>query len=116
MKKDIHPNSYRQVIFEDSTSGKRFLRLAILGRSIVEAETGKPLLLRGVNISGNANVSGSGVTYIIKGGGFTVTEDEFVGGHDRIIASSFASGLCTYFLNVGTKNQSCLSSIFIGGV
>jgi len=25
MKKDIHPTSYRQVIFEDSTSGKRFL-------------------------------------------------------------------------------------------
>ncbi len=25
MKKDIHPDSYRQVIFEDSTSGKRFL-------------------------------------------------------------------------------------------
>ncbi len=25
MKKDIHPEEYRQVIFEDSTSGKRFL-------------------------------------------------------------------------------------------
>ena len=25
MKKDIHPDTYRQVIFEDSTSGKRFL-------------------------------------------------------------------------------------------
>ncbi len=25
MKKDIHPVSYRQVIFKDSTSGKRFL-------------------------------------------------------------------------------------------
>jgi len=25
MKKDIHPNTYRPVIFEDSTSGKRFL-------------------------------------------------------------------------------------------
>lgn len=25
MKKDIHPKGYRQVIFEDSTSGKRFL-------------------------------------------------------------------------------------------
>jgi len=25
MKKDIHPESYRQVIFEDVTSGKRFL-------------------------------------------------------------------------------------------
>ena len=25
MKKDIHPSTYRQVIFEDSTSGKRFL-------------------------------------------------------------------------------------------
>jgi len=25
MKKDIHPEDYRQVIFEDSTSGKRFL-------------------------------------------------------------------------------------------
>ena len=25
MKKDIHPDSYRQVIFEDVTSGKRFL-------------------------------------------------------------------------------------------
>lgn len=25
MKKDIHPTDYRQVIFDDSTSGKRFL-------------------------------------------------------------------------------------------
>ena len=25
MKKDIHPKDYRQVIFEDATSGKRFL-------------------------------------------------------------------------------------------
>jgi len=25
MKKDIHPEGYRPVIFEDSTSGKRFL-------------------------------------------------------------------------------------------
>ncbi len=25
MKKDIHPEDYRQVIFEDVTSGKRFL-------------------------------------------------------------------------------------------
>jgi large subunit ribosomal protein L31 len=25
MKKDIHPDSYREVIFEDVTSGKRFL-------------------------------------------------------------------------------------------
>ena len=25
MKKDIHPEEYRQVIFDDSTSGKRFL-------------------------------------------------------------------------------------------
>ncbi len=25
MKKDIHPKEYRDVIFEDSTSGKRFL-------------------------------------------------------------------------------------------
>lgn len=25
MKKEIHPGNYRQVIFEDSTSGKRFL-------------------------------------------------------------------------------------------
>lgn len=25
MKKDIHPESYRKVIFEDVTSGKRFL-------------------------------------------------------------------------------------------
>ncbi|MDP3645783.1 MAG: type B 50S ribosomal protein L31 [bacterium] len=25
MKKDIHPEGYRQVIFEDVTSGKRFL-------------------------------------------------------------------------------------------
>jgi len=25
MKKDLHPDTYRQVIFEDSTSGKRFL-------------------------------------------------------------------------------------------
>jgi large subunit ribosomal protein L31 len=35
MKKDIHPQSYRQVIFEDSTSGKRFL----IGSTIEASKT-----------------------------------------------------------------------------
>lgn len=37
MKKDIHPSTYRQVIFEDSTSGKRFL----IGSTIETTKTDK---------------------------------------------------------------------------
>ena len=37
MKKEIHPDSYRQVIFEDVTSGKRFL----IGSTIETAKTDK---------------------------------------------------------------------------
>lgn len=37
MKKDIHPKEYRQVIFEDSTSGKRFL----IGSTIATTKTDK---------------------------------------------------------------------------
>ena len=37
MKKDIHPKEYRQVIFDDSTSGKRFL----IGSTIATTKTDK---------------------------------------------------------------------------
>ncbi len=37
MKKDIHPSTYRQVIFEDSTSGKRFL----IGSTVETTKTDK---------------------------------------------------------------------------
>ncbi|KKW19572.1 MAG: 50S ribosomal protein L31 type B [Parcubacteria group bacterium GW2011_GWA2_51_10] len=37
MKKDIHPADYRQVIFDDSTSGKRFL----IGSTITTSKTAK---------------------------------------------------------------------------
>ena len=37
MKKDIHPAEYRQVIFEDSTSGKSFL----IGSTIKTSRTSK---------------------------------------------------------------------------
>lgn len=37
MKKDIHPASYRQVIFLDTTSGEQFL----IGSTIKTEETGK---------------------------------------------------------------------------
>jgi len=37
MKKDIHPEEYRMVIFEDVTSGKRFL----IGSTIETAKTDK---------------------------------------------------------------------------
>ncbi len=37
MKKNLHPDSYRQVIFEDSTSGKRFL----IGSTIDTQKTDK---------------------------------------------------------------------------
>ena len=36
MKKDIHPQSFRQVIFEDSSSGKRFL----IGSTVETSKTG----------------------------------------------------------------------------
>ncbi len=37
MKKDIHPADYREVIFEDVTSGKRFL----IGSTVETAKTDK---------------------------------------------------------------------------
>jgi large subunit ribosomal protein L31 len=37
MKKDKHPESYRQVIFDDSTSGQRFL----IGSTVDTKKTGK---------------------------------------------------------------------------
>ena len=37
MKKDIHPEDYRMVIFDDSTSGKRFL----IGSTIETPKTDK---------------------------------------------------------------------------
>jgi len=37
MKKDIHPDGYRPVIFEDSTSGKRFL----IGSTVKTTKTDK---------------------------------------------------------------------------
>lgn len=37
MKKDIHPEEYRQVIFEDVTAGKRFL----IGSTIATSKTDK---------------------------------------------------------------------------
>jgi len=37
MKKDIHPKEYRQVIFDDSTSGKRFL----IGSTVATTKAGK---------------------------------------------------------------------------
>lgn len=37
MKTDIHPANYRQVIFEDTTSGERFL----FGSTIASSETAK---------------------------------------------------------------------------
>lgn len=36
MKKDIHPDNYRRVIFEDTTSGERFL----VGSTVVSDQTG----------------------------------------------------------------------------
>lgn len=36
MKKDIHPDTYRQVLFEDIASGARFL----IGSTVHTAETG----------------------------------------------------------------------------
>ncbi|QQG37842.1 MAG: type B 50S ribosomal protein L31 [Candidatus Kaiserbacteria bacterium] len=37
MKKDLHPKDYRAVIFEDSTSGKRFL----IGSTVETSKTDK---------------------------------------------------------------------------
>ncbi len=37
MKKDIHPQNYRKVIFEDSSNGSQFL----IGSTIVTTEKGK---------------------------------------------------------------------------
>ncbi len=37
MKKDIHPNNYRLVIFHDNSTGSRFL----IGSTVVTSETDK---------------------------------------------------------------------------
>ncbi|OGG50831.1 50S ribosomal protein L31 [Candidatus Kaiserbacteria bacterium RIFCSPHIGHO2_01_FULL_54_36] len=52
MKKDIHPTTYRQVIFEDSTSGKRFLIGSTVETSHVDKwEDGKQYPVYQVEIS-----------------------------------------------------------------
>jgi large subunit ribosomal protein L31 len=52
MKKDIHPKEYRQVIFEDSTSGKRFLIGSTIGTTKTDKwEDGKEYPVFHVEIS-----------------------------------------------------------------
>ena len=52
MKKDIHPASYRAVIFEDSTAGKRFLIWSTIATTKTDKwEDGKEYPVFNVEIS-----------------------------------------------------------------
>lgn len=51
MKKEIHPEGYREVIFEDVTSGKRFLIGSTIESSKTEKMDGKEYPLVQVEIS-----------------------------------------------------------------
>ncbi|MEK9154424.1 MAG: type B 50S ribosomal protein L31 [Patescibacteria group bacterium] len=52
MKKDIHPKDYRQVIFDDSSSGKRFLIASTVATTKTDKwEDGKEYPVYNVEIS-----------------------------------------------------------------
>ena len=52
MKKDIHPKGYRQVIFDDSSSGKRFLIASTVATTKTDKwEDGKEYPVYNVEIS-----------------------------------------------------------------
>ncbi|KKW47968.1 50S ribosomal protein L31 [Candidatus Kaiserbacteria bacterium RIFCSPHIGHO2_02_FULL_59_21] len=51
MKKEIHPKDYRPVIFEDSTSGKRFLIASTVATTKTDTWDGKKYPVFNVEIS-----------------------------------------------------------------
>ena len=70
MKKDIHPKGYRQVIFDDSTSGKRFLIASTVETSKTDKwEDGKENPVFNVEISSASHPFYTGVSKTIDTAG-----------------------------------------------
>lgn len=70
MKKDTHPADYRQVIFEDSTSGKRFLIASTVATEKTDKwEDGKEYPLYEVEISSASHPFYTGQAKVIDTAG-----------------------------------------------
>ncbi len=70
MKKDIHPTDYRQVIFEDVTSGKRFLIASTMKTSKTSKwEDGKEYPTHEVEISSASHPFYTGTAKVVDTAG-----------------------------------------------
>lgn len=70
MKKDIHPQNYRQVIFEDSTMGARFLISSVVDtKETSKWEDGKEYPIYRVEISSASHPFYTGTESVIDTAG-----------------------------------------------
>ncbi len=69
MKKDIHPKEYRPVIFEDSSSGKRFLIASTVATKKTDTWDGKTYPLYTVEISSASHPFYTGKATIVDSAG-----------------------------------------------
>lgn len=70
MKKDIHPDDYRLVIFEDVTAGKRFLIASTIATTMVAVwDDGKEYPLYQVEISSASHPHYTGQSKIVDTAG-----------------------------------------------
>lgn len=70
MKKDIHPEGYREVIFDDSTSGKRFLIGSTVPTTKIDKwENGKQYPVFNVEISSASHPFYTGHSKIVDTAG-----------------------------------------------
>lgn len=69
MKKDIHPKEYRPVIFEDSSSGKRFLIASTVATEKTDKLDGKEYPLFTVEISSASHPFYTGKATIVDTAG-----------------------------------------------
>ena len=70
MKKDIHPQEYRQVIFDDSSSGKRFLIASTVATTKTEKwDDGKEYPVYHVEISSASHPFYTGQSKIVDTAG-----------------------------------------------
>jgi len=69
MKKEIHPKDYRPVIFEDSTSGKRFLIASTVATTKTDTWDGKKYPVFNVEISSASHTFYTGLAKTIDTAG-----------------------------------------------
>ena len=69
MKKDIHPKSFRPVIFEDSTAGKRFLVASTVETTKTDKMDGKEYPVYNVEISSASHPFYTGNAKIVNTAG-----------------------------------------------